>query len=62
MTSPLERYASVAGDAAVRVLLLQAPLVIWQRTAEHHDELMREMALLALSATRPGTPWPGPWA
>ena len=31
------------------VHLLDAPLGLWQRAAEHHDELMREMALLALS-------------
>jgi hypothetical protein len=49
MTSPLGRYASDEGDALVAVLLLDAPLRVWQRAAEHHDELMREMALLALS-------------
>ena len=33
----------------VTVQLLAAPLKIWRRAKEHHDELMREMALLALS-------------
>ena len=56
MTSPLGRYAGEEHDALVPVLLLQAPLVIWQRTAEHHDELMREMALLALSPTNQELP------
>jgi hypothetical protein len=56
MTSPLGRYAGDAHDAPVTVRLLAAPLKIWQRAAEHHDELMREMALLALSPTPPELP------
>lgn len=49
MTSPLGRYAGDVHDATVTIRLLDAPLRLWQRAAEHHDELMREMALLALS-------------
>lgn len=56
MSSPLGRYAGDAGDAIVAVLLLDAPLLVWQRAAEHHDELMREMALLALSDSTPQLP------
>lgn len=56
MTSPLGRYASEGHDDLVAVRLLQAPLRIWLRAAEHHDELMREMALLALSGTTRGLP------
>lgn len=56
MTSPLGRYADDAHDGLVTVQLLDAPVRLWQRAAEHHDELMREMALLALSDTRPELP------
>jgi hypothetical protein len=56
MTSPLGRYAADAHDQPVTIRLLAAPLALWQRAAEHHDELMREMALLALSPTRPELP------
>ncbi|MCU1596239.1 MAG: ATP-binding region ATPase domain protein [Frankiales bacterium] len=49
MTSPLGRYASEGNDTLVTVRLLQAPLRIWQRATEHHDEIMRELSLLALS-------------
>jgi hypothetical protein len=33
----------------VEVRLLRFPLPLWARAREHHDELMREFALLALS-------------
>jgi hypothetical protein len=56
MGSPLGRYASDASDGLVTVVLLDAPLRIWQRAAEHHDELMREMALLALAPDPPTLP------
>ena len=56
MGSPLGRYASDAHDGLVTVVLLAAPLKIWQRAAEHHDELMREMALLALAPDPPPLP------
>jgi hypothetical protein len=56
MGSPLGRYASDAPDTIVTVVLLDAPLKIWQRAAEHHDELMREMALLALAPDPPALP------
>jgi hypothetical protein len=56
MGSPLGRYASDVRDTVVTVMLLAAPLLIWQRTAEHHDELMREMALLALAPGRQELP------
>lgn len=56
LTNPLGRYAtgddgaSGDNDDLVTVRLLAAPLKIWLRAKEHHDELMREMALLALSS------------
>ncbi|MCU1600880.1 MAG: hypothetical protein JWO22_1589 [Frankiales bacterium] len=56
MSSPLGRYASDPDDDRVTVALLGAPLKVWQRAAEHHDELMREMALLALAADPPELP------
>ncbi len=49
MGSPLGRFAGDADDTHVTVRLLEAPLRIWQRAAEHHDELMRELTLLALA-------------
>jgi hypothetical protein len=56
MGSPLGRYARDAPDALVTVVLLDAPLKLWHRAAEHHDELMREMALLALAPDPPALP------
>jgi hypothetical protein len=56
MGSPLGRYATDVPGAVVTVVLLAAPLKIWQRAAEHHDELMREMALLALAPDPPDLP------
>ena len=56
MISPLGRSADDAEDTPVTVRLLQLPLKLWQRATEHHDELMREMALLALSDTKPELP------
>lgn len=49
----LGRYTPPADTGApepvVSVRLLDVPVRIWKRSAEHHDELMREMALLALA-------------
>ena len=56
MTNPLGRYAGSGGDELITVALLAAPLRVWQRATEHHDELMREMSLLALSDPRPELP------
>lgn len=56
MGSPLGRYAGGAQDERVTVVLRDTPLRIWQRAAEHHDELMREMALLALAPDPPALP------
>lgn len=56
MASPLGRYAADVPDALVSVVLLDAPLRVWQRATEHHDELMREMALLALAPDPPVLP------
>lgn len=36
-------------DPLVTVYLRDTPVRIWKRCAEHHDEVMREMALLALA-------------
>lgn len=56
MSHPLGRYAADTHDAVVTVRLIAAPLRIWQRATEHHDELMRELALLALSDSNPELP------
>ena len=56
MGSPLGRFASDAHDTPVTVVLLDVPLRLWERAAEHHDELMREMALLALAPDAPELP------
>ena len=58
MANPLGRYGQETDDEQeyATVVLVDAPLVIWQRATEHHDELMREMALLALAKDRPELP------
>ena len=59
-SSPLGRYSPPPdGDELVTVRLLAAPVRLWARSTEHHDELMREMALLALSPPREGHDLPG---
>lgn len=46
----LGRFTPDRADAATVVVHLRAtPVRIWKRCADHFDELMREMALLALS-------------
>ena len=45
----LGRYTPQDDSPVVQVRLLDVPVRVWQRSSEHHDELMREMALLALS-------------
>jgi len=46
------------GEDLVEVRLLRFPLPLWARSREHHEELMREFALLALSPEpiRPDVP------
>ena len=56
MGSPLGRYAGDVDDTLVTVVLLDVPLLVWKRAAEHHDELMREMSLLALAPDPPDLP------
>ena len=58
MGSPLGRFGSDVEQESelVTVVLRDVPLRIWQRAAEHHDELMREMALLALAPDPPSLP------
>ena len=56
MGSPFGRYADQPVDAPVTVVLQDAPLHVWQRATEHHDDLMREMALLALADPPPDLP------
>lgn len=56
MGSPFGRYAGEAHDPLVTVVLQDAPLHVWQRATEHHDELMREMSLLALAEPPPDLP------
>lgn len=52
---PLGRWSpsGAVGDL-VTVHLLATPVRVWHRATEHHDELMREMALLSLTARHPG--------
>ena len=47
--SPLGRYVIDDGSAVVTVHLLSTPLELLVRAREHHDGLMREFRLLALS-------------
>lgn len=56
--SPLGRYNMSDGSDAVEVHLLGTPLDLLVRAREHHDELVREFRLLALSGqvAAPDTP------
>lgn len=45
----LGRYQPGDLGPLVQVYLRDVPVRIWKRSAEHHDEVMREMALLALA-------------
>jgi hypothetical protein len=45
----LGRYTPDDLGPTVQVRLVDAPVRVWKRSSEHHDELMREMALLALA-------------
>lgn len=47
----LGRYAPAGGDPGdlVPVDLLAAPVRLWHAATEHHDEVLREMSLLAMS-------------
>lgn len=47
-SAPLGRYGH-EGGALVEIRLVDMPLRIWQRSTDHHDELMRELSLLALA-------------
>ena len=57
-SSGLGRYADAGGDGTrlVEVRLVNFPLAVYVRAYEHHQELMREFALLALA---PPIPRPG---
>jgi hypothetical protein len=48
----LGRYGPPGGDAQVRVRLLNFPLQVFAVARQHHDELLREFALLALQPPR----------
>jgi hypothetical protein len=52
----LGRYAPTDDGGHVEVRLLNFPLQVYAKAREHHDELLREFALLALSPPkdRPG--------
>jgi hypothetical protein len=56
--SILGRYAQADAGESVTVRLLNFPLQVFAGVRQHHDELMREFALLALSPPqdRPGRP------
>lgn len=55
--SPLGRYAAAAGAGdTVRVQLLGVPVRLLAASREHHDGLLRECRLLAMSGPRPGMP------
>lgn len=55
-SSPLGRYAGDGHAELVTVVLRDVPLRVWKRASEHHDELMREMSLLALAPDPPDLP------
>jgi hypothetical protein len=57
----LGRYVSPVGDEQVTVHLLNFPLQVFAYARQHHDELLREFALLALRPPedRPGHAVPG---
>jgi cation transport regulator ChaC len=44
----LGRYDDMSGDATHEVRLLNLPLKLLEQGREHHDEVMREFAMLAL--------------
>lgn len=48
-TSPLGRYDDAAPDTLHEVQLIGLPVRIMVASREHHDELLREFSLLALS-------------
>lgn len=62
MTSPLGRYAGTDPGAdpgtepVHEVRLLGAPVRVWAAGRDHHDDVLRELALLALSQERGGLP------
>jgi hypothetical protein len=49
--SPLGRYDSDPGDRLYEVRLLNLPVQVLAAVCEHHDEVMREFAMLALDET-----------
>jgi hypothetical protein len=57
----LGRYVPISDDEQVTVSLLNFPLQVFAHARQHHDELLREFALLAMRppVDRPGHAVPG---
>jgi hypothetical protein len=51
LAEPVERVLGSAEEELVTVRLLGVPVRLWASSAEHHEELMREFALIALSTS-----------
>jgi len=56
--SPLGRYDPESGDELFEVRLLNVPLQLMVLGREHHDEVMREFAVLALDERMSSEPVP----
>jgi anti-sigma regulatory factor (Ser/Thr protein kinase) len=54
--SPLGRYVPAGGEHAVPVCLLGLPVRVFVAAQDHHDGLLREFRLLAMSDDRPAGP------
>jgi hypothetical protein len=53
-----ERVLGAPGEALHRFRLLGVPLRLWAAAAEHHEELLREFALVAFAAEEHGQTLP----
>jgi hypothetical protein len=55
LAEPGERVLGSAEEELVTVRLIGLPLRLWARASEHHEDLMREFALITLSTS--GARW-----
>lgn len=59
VSAVLGRYGPSADGGMVSVRLLRFPLQLFAAAREHHDELIRELSLLALASPEPDRQWQG---